>query len=596
MSFFRSSKRGLCLATWIVVAMGLLSCIGPPPHPPEFARGDIDAVQAYLRQLIAYEMHERKIQGLSIALVEGQTLVWAEGFGHADVANQIKATPETLYRIGSISKLFNAVAALQLAEHGQLDLDQPIQRYLPGFAIRARFTPHPTFTARQLMTHHAGLPADYLNGASSEEPLRYVRQQLKDEYLAYPPNTISAYSNLGATVLGHVIETLAGEPYADWLKNQVLSPIGMEKSYFAATLKPDTHLAKPYDEAGKPGNHAVIRDLPAGGMVSNVVELSRFLHTVFNHGQTPTGQTLLRPATLADMMRRQNEAVPLDFDLAIGLAWFIDNTWPEQAGPMLWHGGSDRYFNALLATLPEQRLGVVVLTNSAGAMPTCTAVAKAALQALLQAKTGIAPPPERDIRQRPAVALSPQQLHQYAGAYETVFGFVKVSAEGQRLWGQLGSDRVELVPIGEDEFRIEYKLLGLIPAGPKEWQTYSFRHVRVGSNELLLRVNDRGARQLLGIKIHPVPIPPAWLSRLGNYAVPDAMRENIKRMALRQDDRGFLYLEFDGERSVTLQPLSDQEAIIAGLGRSRQETVRAKEIDGVSHLYYSGLVSAKLKD
>ena len=78
--------------------------------------------------------------------------------------------------------------------------------------------------------------------------------------------------------------------------------------------------------------------------------------------------------------------------------------------------------------------------------------------------------------------------------------------------------------------------------------------------------------------------------------MPDALHENINRMALRQDDRGFLYLEFNGERGVTLQPLSDREAVIAGLGRGRQETGRAGEINGVSHLYYSGLVSAKLKD
>ena len=188
------------------------------------------------------------------------------------------------------------MAALQLAEHGQLDLDRPIQDYLPDFAIRSRLTPQPTFTTRQLMTHHSGLPADYHKDWNSEEPLRYVRQQLKDEYVAYPPNTISSYSNLGSTVLGHVVETLASAPYADWLKTRVLSPMGMEQSYVAARLEPDARLAKPYDEDGKPADSLVIRDIPAGGMVSNVVELGQFIRTVFNHGQTPTGQTLLRPA------------------------------------------------------------------------------------------------------------------------------------------------------------------------------------------------------------------------------------------------------------------------------------------------------------
>ncbi len=580
--------------------MGLLSCTGAPTRPSEFALGDTEAVTAYLRQLIAYEMRENQIQGLSIALVEGQTIVWAEGFGYADVANQIKATPDTLYRIGSITKLFNAVAALQLAEQGQLELDRPIQSYLPDFAIRSRFTPQPTFTARQLMTHHAGLPTDYLQGWNSEEPIRYVRQQLKDEYVAYPPNTLSAYSNLGATVLGHVIETLAGESYADWLKTRVLSPMGMERSYVAARPQLDARHAQPYDDEGKLADYVAIRDVPAGGMVSNVVELSHFMRTVFKQGRSPTGPTVLRPETLADMMRRQNPGVPLDFDLAMGLAWAIDPSWPEPAGPLLWHGGSHGTFNAQLAVLPQQQLGVVVLANSAGALPAVMEVAKAALQALLQAKTGVAPPPERDVRQLPEVALSAQQLQPYTGAYETLFGFVEVSREGQRLWGQSDSDRLKLVPIGENEFRVEYKLWGLIPAGPKEWQTHRFRYVRMGSEELLLMVNDRGARRLIGIKIHPVPIPKAWLARLGTYSVPASsplrLLKNIQQIALRQDDRGFLYLEFDGQRGFTLLPLSDHEAVIAGLGRGKQETFRAKEIDGVTHLYYSGLVHTKLKD
>lgn len=596
MPLHRFCKRLLLSVACIAAAMGLFSCAGVPTPPSEFARGDTEAVKNYLRQRIAYEMRENKIQGLSIALVEGQKIIWAEGFGYANVADQIKATPDTLYRIGSISKLLNTVAALQLTEQGKLNLDQPIQNYLPDFSIQSRFSPHPTFTARQLMTHHSGLPSDYLSGWNSEEPLRYVRRQLKDEYMAYPPGTISAYSNLGAAVLGHVVETIAGEPYADRLKTQVLLPMGMEKSYFAAKPKPDANLAKPYDRDGELSDYVVIRDFPAGGMTSNVLELSQFMRTMFNQGQSPTGRAVMRPETLAEMMRRQNQAVLLDFDLAMGLAWFISDIWPEPVGPMLWHGGSDRYFNSMLAVLPKRRLGVVVLNNSANGMPAAMEIAKLALQALLQTEAGINSPPERNVQQLPQVALSAQQLQQYAGAYETINGFVEVSLEGQRLWGRLGSNRVELVPIGENEFRIEHKLLGLIPTNPKEFQTHSFRYARVGSDEVLLRVGDRDARQLVGIKIHPVPIPQAWSARFGRYAVPDAMLKDIKQIALRQDDRGFLYLEFNGERGATLQPLSDHEAIIAGLGRGKRETIRAQETEGVTCLYYSGLSSCRIKD
>ena len=109
-------------------------------------------------------MKANRIIGLSIALVDDQSVVWEQGFGFADKEKKLPATPETIYRLGSISKLFTATAAMQLADQGKLDIDKPVEVYLPEFSIKSRFTDAHAITPRNIMTHHSGLPRDYLKG------------------------------------------------------------------------------------------------------------------------------------------------------------------------------------------------------------------------------------------------------------------------------------------------------------------------------------------------------------------------------------------------------------------------------------------------
>ena len=121
------------------VTLILAACGGSPPRPDSVARNDYESFKPYVEKLIRHEMDANAITGLSIALVDDQRIVWAEGFGYADKENRKPASAETIYRVGSISKLFTATAAMQLAEQHKLDLDRPLQDVLPEFSIRSRF-------------------------------------------------------------------------------------------------------------------------------------------------------------------------------------------------------------------------------------------------------------------------------------------------------------------------------------------------------------------------------------------------------------------------------------------------------------------------
>ena len=221
------------LALGILGCMFLLSgCSTTPPAAEPVPYGDYRAVTRQLETYIEQQARTSNTAGLSIALVDDQRVVWAYGVGWADVAAQHPAGPDTLYRMGSISKLFTDVAAMQLVAQGRLALDAPLQRALPSFRIGTR-PGDASITARQLMDHHAGLTRDVPGGMWGQQvgDFRTVADALTQEDLTLPPGQMLSYSNVGITVLGTVVERLqtrapnsAGIPVPVLFAERRLSP------------------------------------------------------------------------------------------------------------------------------------------------------------------------------------------------------------------------------------------------------------------------------------------------------------------------------------------------------------------------------------
>ena len=153
-----------------LVLLALGACSTPPQKPVTTARSDYSYTKQYITWLIEHEMDDADVTGLSIALVDDQQVVWEQGFGYADKKANIKATADTVYNLGSIAKVFTATAAMQLAEQDKLDIDQPLQNYLPEFAIISRFGDTRGITPRNILTHHSGLPGYWVRGMSERHP------------------------------------------------------------------------------------------------------------------------------------------------------------------------------------------------------------------------------------------------------------------------------------------------------------------------------------------------------------------------------------------------------------------------------------------
>lgn len=591
-------------AVFVVVAVfvpTLAGCASSPVRPEQVARGDYQSVTQHIDRLVEYEMRKHDVVGLSIALIDDQRVVWAKGFGYADQAKNVPATPETVYRVGSISKLFTATAAMQLAEQGRLDIDKPLQTYLPQFSIKSRFPNAGPITPRTMMTHHSGLPSDFARGMWTEKgnpkSFNTVTSDLKDEFVSFPPNYVFSYSNLAVTLLGSAIEQVSGADFATYLERSVLRPIGMEHSAFS-TRPDDALMSKGYRD-GVETSEPALRDVPAGGLNSNVLDLGRFLQMVFADGRA-NGREILKASALAEMLRPQNGDVALDQNFHIGLGWILSGLGDidfKDAGPIAHHGGATMLYRSQLIALPEHKLGVVVLANSESAGVVINKIATTALALALEAKAGIRQPQ----RTKPATTMSipsAEDLQRYPGYYATDFGFAKVTRNGDRLYAEALGKQFELIPRGPGLLGLQYKLLGVFPIEIEQLEMFGLSRARVQGHEVLY-AEDRGRRLLVAEKITPPSVSQTWKERVGEYEIlngqGDAFAAMLKKIKLDYRD-GFLLLELstrDGDQILPIVPISETEALYMGLGRGRQETIRVLTIDGEEHAASSGYVLRK---
>lgn len=559
-----------------------------------------DPVKETVSQLIWNEMKKNDIVGLSIALVDDQRVVWTQGFGYADVRKDIVATPETVYRIGSLTKALTAVATMQLVEQRKLDIDKPLKTYLPEFSIRTRFSNAP-ITLRNLLTHHSGLPSDYQKGMWSKKPEPFTRiiDLLRDEYAAYPPRFIFSYSNIGYDLIGSVIERTAGHDFGLSMQNSLLYPLGMRSSGF--TPPAVTWLLSAGYYRGSEMDDPPLRDIPAGGLYSTVLDLSRFMEMIFANGMS-NGRQIMNAKTLAEMFAPQNSNVPLDLGFRVGLGWMLGDLGEvdiRNAGPVAHHAGSTLTFRSQLIVLPRHKLGVVVLANTSTAGAVVSKVAVQALSLALETKAGIKQPlPARS----PEVnGVLPQEIQKnYAGNYASLVGLAEITPEKDRFRLEVMDKTFNLVPHDNGKFGIKYVFLGLFPFSLAVLNSYEVSYAKVAGREIL-RASIKSSDLLIAEKIQPTPVPTAWKARAGKYTIQNLGNDVsiFEKIRLRYDGTWLLLecsmpFHFKGTYRFPLKPVSDTEAILTGLGgRSMGETVRVVTVKGKELLSYSGYLLGK---
>jgi CubicO group peptidase (beta-lactamase class C family) len=574
-----------------------------PERPGTVLRDDYSVVKTYASSLIEQEMKKNRITGLSIALVDDQRVVWSSGFGYADKSRDIKATADTMYFVGSISKLFTATAVMQLAEKGMIDIDAPVQTYLPELRIKTRFPNAGPVTIRGMLTHHSGMPSDYYKGwvlgmepsAQDADAFMELAGQLGDEYIASPPDRVMSYSNLSYSLLGAVVSRVSGEDFPGYVDRHILEPLGMTRSSFLMKDKFVPYLSEGYLGRRDKG-HVYIRDLPAGSFLSSANDLARFMMMTFSEGRAG-GARVLKSDTLSEMLRPQNTGVPLDLDFRIGLCYWLSASQEFDSVRVASHGGDIYMFHAMLSTLPDQRLGVAVLSNSATSSVAVSKVASEVLKLAYEVKTGIRLP---DARKADIISPDEEEMESIAGFYAGSFGLMEVRVKNGSLKMSLFGMPLDLIARADGTFSLDFKLLGFIPIDIPLLDVIevSFREIEGKS---YMGYKMEGVTMGVAEKFEPEFVPEIWRKRAGNYSIIDEKgnpdRETrlfIRKAALTYDSSTGLFmlgLAVQGSKlSFPLSFINNSEAVTKGEGRNLGETVRAVERGGDTYIYYSGLI------
>ena len=337
-----------------------------PALPPAFAV-DSAAFESYMDGLVQAYMEENNIAGATVSVVSGGETFLLKGYGYADVDRRTKVDPDnTLFRIGSISKLFVWTAVMQLTEHGLLDLDEPIDRYLNDFAIPETF--EEPITLRHLMTHSAGFEEYFINlFARDSTGLRPLGAILSDELPARvrPPGTYSSYSNHGTGIAAYIVEQVSGRPFERYVEEFILGPLRMRSTTFRQPLPPRLRgrISKGYafeEEEGvfkeKPFEYVPMG--PVGTASTTAADMARFMAAHLQLGRF--GDQAILDSTTARLMQRPA------FRHAEGVNpmrhGFIDMS--QNGVEIIGHGGDTVWFQSNMALFPEYDLGLFISFNT----------------------------------------------------------------------------------------------------------------------------------------------------------------------------------------------------------------------------------------
>jgi CubicO group peptidase (beta-lactamase class C family) len=438
------------------------------------------AAEAWIETQLAHD----NVAGASMAIVHDQEVVWSRGFGYANVARKVPATPRTRYSICSISKLFTSIAAMRERDAGRLDIDRPISDYVDWYNIRDVESPDGPVTARGIMSHVAGLPreADTPYWTEAKFPdIATVRARLGEQTNLYRAYEHLQYSNLGMALLGEAVAATAKQNYHDYVRANLLAPLGLSRTTSELPVKlRGGEFAIGYGarrtgwaREAIPG-YTVNALAPAAGFASTAEDLGRFASWQFRV-LAGGDQNVLKSSTLREM-HRVHWMTPDDPSETWGLGF---SNYQYAGKTFVGHGGYCPGYRTTLMMRPQDKLAFIVLINvddgDAGrfARQLYNLVGADIVRAAAAAKPASGPEPQPQPPPSAAPPAPAVDLTRFEGTYAGVHS----------------ADDLHVAPYGN-----ELMLLDLFAATPAD-EIIRLRHVE-GNRFVRLRKDDSLAEEI----------------------------------------------------------------------------------------------------
>jgi D-alanyl-D-alanine carboxypeptidase len=433
------------------------------PTAPIHDHAEFHAALRLAEAEIENDIAARAAPGLSAAVVCGDSTVWQKGFGVTDLETKAPARPDSVYAVGSITKLFTATMLVQLRDAGKLRLDDPVQQYLPEAPLPHRHHDAPPITFRHLATHTSGLdkdsPAAYWDSVHFA-PIEAMIAKLTETGQPYPPGVQWKYSNLGIALLGHALARIAGQPWESYVHDHILAPLAMHDTSPRFAEKQRAKLARGYARpaAGWPPAPLPHQDLggisSAGAMHSTVADMAHFIAQQF-----AAEPKLLRRASIEEMHRAQY--VDESWQWGQGLGWRVHRA--DDGSTRIEHGGGCwGYTCRVLLSVPD-RVGVAVFTNGSDGN-VGVSISNRMLDLLVPAARRLT------ARRAPPAKSAPLEWQRYVGRYRWVLGDAEVHLRDGRLILEVPNrstvETIVLQPESSHTFRM--------PTGPQRGETLRF--------------------------------------------------------------------------------------------------------------------------
>lgn len=351
----------------LLCVFGLQSCAFSTP------RAKLDAaLEARIAATLQQKMHAAQIPGLAVGIITGGKVAYRRGFGVADINTRQPVTADTVFQLGSDSKMFVGIAMMQLKSQGKIDLDAPVTRYLPYFQLAdARYR---DITLRQILSHRSGMPYcvedDACNKLDYQAPQfdagaleRHVREMASVKLLS-TPGAAMQYSDIGFETIGDIIAKVSGESFEDYVQRHIFTPLAMQHSSFLLRDMPPAALASPHvaDPALKVNDFFPYsrQHAPSSHLLSSVNDMNRFALAQLQRGKLDGVRIL--PASAYDTMWHPEipTAIPSPWERTLGLGWFLGE---HDGHRLVGHGGGDTGFACGFVMAPEDGLAVVVMIN-----------------------------------------------------------------------------------------------------------------------------------------------------------------------------------------------------------------------------------------
>lgn len=417
---------------------------------------------ADLEKTIEAELKETKTPGASFAIVSGDKIIFAKGFGTTSAENGNAVTADTLFRMGSTTKMFTAATLVSLAEQGKIKLDAPVGNYIKNLAPKVS-----KLTAHQILSQSSGL-RDFAPTVFSNDDAGLKQNILawKDDVFFTEPDKIYSYSSANYWLAGFLTEEIYGKSYADAMAEIIFRPLGMNRSAVRPTEAMTFPLALGHEI--KDGNAALIRPIdnnaakyPGGSMFSSANELSRFAIATLNNGKID-GRQIIAPFVVENLIKPQFY-LPGEEKAFYGYGLL---GFDERGVKTVSHGGASRGYGSTIFFAPEQKIAIIVLANTSG--QTLPKSRRKAMEMLLPLKAETNETPKN-------LEMSADEVKKFVGKFSHAPQTWEIFIKDNKLFIKDGGKDFELKRTKKNEF--EYEQGGVLFVSDAKGE---FEHIFMG--------------------------------------------------------------------------------------------------------------------